>query len=161
MGLLVLTVLVAVPYAIRLTRDDPVTAQAHWMLAQLGLLGIAAVYGGLQLREAQRLRQEQARPYISVDLDPWSEGIPMLVPGKRMTCLLDVIHKALAGVADGDVPGRYVAQVTYSDLDGNRYGPEEYPLNLETYKGLLVKVRDDDHTVVIEARQPLPVQVVR
>jgi hypothetical protein len=53
--------------------DSPITwadeAQVYLVAAQLVVLVIAALVAWRQVREAQRLREEQSRPFVIIDLD--------------------------------------------------------------------------------------------
>lgn len=144
---------------------------------QVGALVIAVVVGGfvaIQVLQAKRAREEQARPYVIVDFEfrrflvriaiknigatpalnvavkfdkplqqvnpkgydinessVFASPIPMLAPGRSIRINLD---SGPAIFADGAVPLRYEASVTYSDVRGKTYEDPPFPLDLSPYK---------------------------
>lgn len=171
--------------------------QAHWEWSPVSVSAGAAVVTALialvavlaafrQVAEARRLREAQAQPYVTIDLEPvdpgdyqfinlvienhgstvardvkfafdpalitsderyrlgeraiFQEGIPVLVPRKRVVCFFDngLSRNDNADRAErGDVakaPDRFNVTVSYSDRSGKRY-QERYILDLAHFAG--------------------------
>jgi hypothetical protein len=65
------------------------------------------------------------------DLRLFTEPIPMLAPGRRISVLLDSFP---ARVERGDLPMSYTVTVDYEDSSGRPYNDPPYPLDLGTYR---------------------------
>jgi hypothetical protein len=61
-----------------------------WSALTFLVLAAAAVFAWFQVREAQRLRKEQTRPFVLVDFDAWSTIVEIRITNIGKTIARDV-----------------------------------------------------------------------
>jgi hypothetical protein len=77
------------------------------------------------------------------DMKMLNEGIPTLVPGKKIRTLYDLFNRR----KDESLPSTHRAVLTYTDEDGGREYRDEYVLDLELYRYLSTVTRKTIHDV--------------
>lgn len=77
------------------------------------------------------------------DMKMLNEGIPTLVPGKRVRTLYDLFNRR----RDKALPSAHTATISYTDEDGGRDYEEKFVLDLELYRYLSTVTRHTIHDV--------------
>jgi hypothetical protein len=65
--------------AVWFTAESPAKAESFWVLGQLGVLVVAAIYAAAQVREVRLDREQRSRPFVVVDIDVWSKTHVLLL----------------------------------------------------------------------------------